>query len=84
MASQHFQISLSGLTGPIGLHASRNAAQVHREHVLEFVMEETNSALLKKKKLKLVRTFHHVLLTNMNVLQIVKERVQRTTYTPSP
>ena len=82
MASQHFQSNFSGLTGPSGVRVSLNADQVHQGHVLELVTAETNSALAKKKKLKHVRTFHHVLLTNMNVLLIVKGRVQRTTYIP--
>lgn len=82
MVSQHFQNNFSGLTGPSGVPVSLNADQVHQENVLELVTAEMNSVLAKKKKLKLVRTFHHVQLTNMNVLLIVKDRVQRITYIP--
>ena len=78
MYSQQIQSNLSGLTGPIGVRVSLNADRVHLEHVLEFVMVETNSAQAKKNKLNPVRTFHHAMLTNTNVLLIVKDRVQRT------
>ena len=68
MYSQQIQSNLSGLTGPIGVRVSLNVDRVHLEHVLEFAMEETNFALAKKNKLNPVRTFHHAMLTNMNVL----------------
>ena len=76
MYSQQIQSNLSGLTGPIGVRVSLNVDRVHLEHVLEFAMEETNFALAKKNKLNPVRTFHRAMLTNMNVSQIAKDRVQ--------
>ena len=81
IASQPFHSNLSGLTGPTGVPASLNVDQLQLEHVPEFVTEVMNSVLVKKNKLKLALTYHPVNLTDINVLQMIKDRVQRTLFT---
>ena len=83
MASLPFHINLSGLTGPTGVPASLNVDLFQLEHVPEFVTEVMNSVLGKKNKLKLALTYHPVILTDINVLQMIKDGVQRTLSTVS-
>ena len=83
MASLPFHINLSGLTGPTGVPASLNVDLFQLEHVREFAMEAMNSVLEKKNKLKLALTYHPVILTDINVLQMIKDGVQRTLSTVS-
>ena len=78
MASLPFHINLSGLTGPTGVLASLNVGLFQLEHVPEFVMKAMNSVLEKKNKLKLALTYHLVILTDINVLQMIKDGVHRT------
>ena len=77
MASLHFHRNLSGLTGPTGVSASLNVDPFQFEHVPEFVTEAMNSVLGKKNRLKLALTYHHVNLIDINVLQMIKDGVQR-------
>ena len=78
MASPPFHNNLSGLIGPTGVPASLNVDLLQLEHVQEFVMEAMNSVLEKKNKLKLALTYHLVILTDINVLQMIKDGVHRT------
>ena len=78
IASQPFHSNLSGLTGPTGVLASLNVDQLQFEHDPEFVMEAMNSVLVKKNKLKLALTYHSANLTDINVLQMIKDGVHRT------
>ena len=78
MALLPFHINLSGLTGPTGVRASLNVDLFQLEHVREFVTEAMNSVLGKKNKLKLALTCHLVILTDINVLQMIKDGVHRT------
>ena len=77
MASLPFHNNFNGLTGPTGVPASLNVDLLQLEHVQEFVMEAMNSVLEKKNKLKLALTYHLVILTDINVLQMIKDGVQR-------
>ena len=78
MASLPFHSNFNGLTGPTGVPVSLNVGLFQLEHVREFVTEAMNSVLGKKNKLKLVPTYHLVLLTNINVLQMIKDEVHLT------
>ena len=78
MTSLPFHRNLSGLTGPTGVPASLNVDLLQLEHVQEFVMEAMNFVLEKKNKLKLALTYHLVTLTDINVLQMIKDGVHRT------
>ena len=73
MASLPSHSNFNGLTGPTGVPVSLSVGLFQLEHVREFVMEAMNSVLGKKHKLKLAATYHLVILTNINVFQMIKE-----------
>ena len=73
MASLPFHSNLSGRIGPTGVPAFLNVDLFQLEDVREYVTEAMNSVLGKKNKLKLAPMYHPVILTNINVLQMIKE-----------
>ena len=79
MALQRFHRTFNGLIGLTGVLVFLNVGLVQLVHVPDLVRMVMNFVLAKRRKLKPVRTCRLAMLTSMNVLQMLKDRVQRTT-----
>ena len=78
IALQHFHSNFNGLIGPTGVLVSLDVGLVQLVHAPDHVRMGTNFVLAKRKKSKPVLTCRLATLTSMNVLQILKDRVQWT------
>ena len=78
MALQRFHRTFNGLIGLTGVLVFLNVGLVQLVHVPDLVRMVMNFVLAKRRKLKPVRTSRLAMSTNMNALQMLKDRVQRT------